>query len=134
MMRAILGIALVTAAAMLSAVQSSGRLVFIGTYTGADSKGIYAFRFDDRTGGLTPAGLVGETQNPSFLTASADGRFLFAVNEIAAGSDKSGTVTSFSVDRATGRLTQLSVQSSRGGGPCHLTLDQTGRFLAVAKA
>ena len=44
----------------------------------------------------------------------------------------SGSVTSFAVDPATAKLTELSVQPSRGAGPCHLVLDRTGRYLAVA--
>ena len=97
---------------------SAGRLVFIGTYTGPESKGIYAARFDDRTGALTPATLVAETPNPSFLAASADGRFLFAVNETSTfDPDKSGSVTSFAIDRATGGLSPFGVQSSRGADP-----------------
>jgi len=59
------------------------RLVYIGTYTEKTaSKGIYAFRFDDGTGALTAVGLVAETPSPSFLTASANGRFVYAVNEL----------------------------------------------------
>jgi len=38
-----------------------GRLVYIGTYTGDSSKGIYAFRFDEGSGALSPVGLVAET-------------------------------------------------------------------------
>ena len=45
------------------------RIVYIGTYTGETSKGIYAFRFDDGSGELTPIGLVAETPSPSFLIA-----------------------------------------------------------------
>jgi 6-phosphogluconolactonase len=121
------------AAAGETRVFASERVVYIGTYTGETSRGIYAFRFDDSTGGLTPLGLVAETPSPSFLTASANGRFVFAVNELpsfegAAG----GSVTSFAVDPVTAKLTEISVQPSRGAGPCHLALDRTGRYLAVA--
>jgi 6-phosphogluconolactonase len=132
MMRTVFLAGIMTAVSLLSAAQAPGRLVFVGTYTGTDSKGIYAFRFDDRAGTLAPVGLVAETQNPSFLTARADGKVLFAVNENSARADKAGSVTSFAVDGATGKLTQLSTQSSRGADPCHLMLDRTGRFLAVA--
>jgi hypothetical protein len=115
------------------APQGAGRLVFIGTYTGPTSEGIYAFRFDERSGALTPLGLAAATPNPSFLAISPDRRFLFAVNETAAfDQEKSGSVRSFSIDAATGKLTELSVQSSRGADPCHLAVDRTGRFLAVA--
>jgi 6-phosphogluconolactonase len=109
------------------------RVVYVGTYTGEASKGIYAFTFDDRSGELTPLGLVAETPSPSFLTASADGKFLFAVNELPTfRGAPGGSVSSFAIDPATGKLTELSVQPSQGAGPCHLGLDQTGRFLAVA--
>jgi 6-phosphogluconolactonase len=109
------------------------RVVYIGTYTGETSKGIYAFRFDDSSGGLTPLGLVAETPSPSFLTASANGRFVFAVNELQSfGGAASGSVTSFAVDPGTAKLSEISVQPTKGAGPCHLVLDRTGRYLAVA--
>src|SRR5262245_50799541 len=109
------------------------RMVYIGTYTGEASKGIYAFTFDDRTGELTPLGLVAETPNPSFLSASPDGKFLFAVNELSTfRGAPGGSVSSFAIDQATGKLAEISVQPTQGGGPCHLALDRTGRYLAVA--
>jgi 6-phosphogluconolactonase len=127
------GVLVLAAAIARPAAQTAGRLVFVGTYTNAKSQGIYAFRFDDRSGTLTPLGVAAATPNPSFLVTSADGRFLFAVNELKTyQGDASGSVTSFAIDRATGKLTQLSVQASKGTDPCHLALDRTGRFLAVA--
>jgi 6-phosphogluconolactonase len=110
------------------------RLVYIGTYTEKTaSKGIYAFRFDDSSGALTPVGLVAETPGPSFLTASANGKFVYAVNELQQfGGAPGGSVTAFAVDPGTAKLTQLNVQATRGGSPCHLVLDKTGRYLAVA--
>lgn len=111
----------------------TSRLVYIGTYTGEASKGIYAFRFDDGTGALTPVGLVAETPSPSFLTASGNGRFLYAVNELQTfGGEPGGSVSAFAVDSATAKLTELNVQKSKGAGPCHLALDRTGHYLAVA--
>jgi 6-phosphogluconolactonase len=112
------------------------RLIYIGTYTGRQgltSKGIYAFRFDDRSGALTPLGLVAETPSPSFLISSSNGRFVFAVNELKSyGGADSGSVTSFAVDSPTSKLSQISVQPTRGADPCHLGLDRTGRYLSVA--
>src|SRR5205085_2585899 len=73
------------------------------------------------------------TPSPSFIIASADGRFVFAVNELDTyGGAPGGSVTSFAVDKATSKLTQLSVQATKGASPCHLALDRTGRYLAVA--
>jgi 6-phosphogluconolactonase len=112
-----------------------GRLVFVGTYTGGStgSEGIYALQFDDATGSLTPRGLAAATPSPSFLIASADRRVVFAVNELDNYEGAaSGSVTSFAVDSAAAKLTPIGTQSSRGAHPCHLELDKTGRFLAVA--
>ena len=104
------------------------QIVFVGTYTDKVSRGIYRFRFDDASGGLTPDGLAAETQNPSFLTSDPKGRFVFAVNE----NDPAGGVSAFAVAPQTGALTFLNKEASGGGSPCHLTLDRTGRFLLIA--
>jgi 6-phosphogluconolactonase len=111
-------------------------IMFVGTYTKAPSKGIYAYRFKAATGEVTPlgnAGLVAETENPSFLAVHPNRRFLYAVNEISKyeGYD-AGSVSAFSIDPATGSLTLLNRVSTRGGGPCHLELDRTGKWLFVA--
>jgi 6-phosphogluconolactonase len=109
--------------------------VFVGTYTGGKtgSEGIYAFSFDEATGALNPRGLSVATPSPSFLVASANRRVVFAVNELDTYDEApSGSVTSFAVDAAAAKLTPISTQASRGAHPCHLELDKTGRFLAVA--
>jgi 6-phosphogluconolactonase len=60
-------------------------------------------------------------------------RFLYAANEIANfGGQKSGAVSAFAIDRGTGKLTFLNQVSSRGAGPCYVSLDKTGRFVLVA--
>ena len=57
-------------------------LVYVGTYTGPQSKGIYAYRFDAGTGKLDPVGLVGELARPSFLAIHPNQRYLYAVSEL----------------------------------------------------
>jgi 6-phosphogluconolactonase len=113
-------------------VASGSRLVWIGTYTGPQSQGIYAFRFDDETGTLSPLGLAAETPSPSFLALHPNGKVLYAVNETHDGPGNSGTVTAFAIDPATGRLTKINEQPSRGADPCHLAVDATGQYLVVA--
>ena len=117
-------------AATPRAMQTPGdRIMFVGTYTRAPSKGIYAYRLA-ANGDLTPMGangLVAETENPSFLAVHPNGRSLYAVNEVSAGG-----VSAFAIDRATGTLTLLNRVSSRGGGPCHVSIDASGKWLFVA--
>ena len=108
-------------------------MIYVGTYTSGDSKGIYRLRLDLATGGLTFAGEPTETVNPSFLAFHPSRRFLYAVNETGdAPKDPSGGVSAFAVDPKTGALTFLNQQPSEGAAPCHLTVDKAGRHLLVA--
>jgi 6-phosphogluconolactonase len=109
--------------------------VYVGTYTqeGSTSKGIYAYRFDADTAKLTPVGLAAETINPSFLAVHPNHRFLYAVNEIGNyKGQKSGGVSAFAIDRATGKLTFLNEVASGGGGPAYITVDKAGKYVLVA--
>jgi 6-phosphogluconolactonase len=108
-------------------------LVYVGTYTGKGSKGIYAYRFDAATGHLTSLGLAAETVDPSFLAVDPSRRFLYAVNEISQyEGHSSGGVSAFAIAPGTGKLTFLNEVPSGGAGPCHLTVDKTGRYVLVA--
>lgn len=109
-------------------------LVFVGTYTNkTSSKGIYAYRFDPGTGKLSSLGVAAESEDPSFLAVHPSGRYLYAVNETDHfGGEKSGAVSSFAIDRATGKLKLLNQVGTRGAGPCHLSLDKSGKFVLVA--
>jgi 6-phosphogluconolactonase len=116
-----------------SRLPAADYFMYVGTYT-AESKGIYAWRFDASAGKFTPLGLAAETPNPSFLAAHPNGRYLYAVNEVSHFQRmlKSGSVTAFAIDPATAKLTVLNKQASLGDGPCHLTLDDKGKCLVVA--
>src|ERR1044071_8774538 len=109
------------------------QLVYIGTYTGAKSKGIYSARFDAKTGQLSQPELAAETKNPSFLAIHPNHQFLFAVGEIDRFQDKpEGAVSAFRIDPTTGSLTLLNQQPSGGAGPCHLHVDPKGKCVLVA--
>jgi 6-phosphogluconolactonase len=108
-------------------------ILYVGTYTGAESKGIYAYRYDAESGRMTSLGLAAETANPSFLTVDRSGKFLYAVNEVHDyQGTTSGALTSFVIDRQTGKLKQMNEVSSHGADPCYISLDRTGKFLLVA--
>src|SRR5215475_11133376 len=99
---------------------TSKYFALVGTYTAkTQSKGIYAYGFDPGTGKLTEAGVAAETPDPSFLVVHPNGKFVYAVNEGPVTDDaKHGAVTAFSMDPATGKLTQLNQVSSGGVDPC----------------
>jgi 6-phosphogluconolactonase len=108
-------------------------LVYFGTYTRGKSKGIYVSRFTASDGKLSPPELAAEANNPSFVALHPKGLFLYAVSETNTFQDqKTGSVSAFSIDPATGKLKLLNQLSSRGQGPCHLVVDRTGKNLLVA--
>jgi len=120
-------------AAILFAQALSAQIMYVGTYTDGTSKGVYAYRFDDKTGKAAPMGLMAESANPTFLALHPNGKFLYAVNEVNTFQGKAaGAVTAWSVDHATGKLTLLNQVSSASPGPCHLIVDSTGKTLLVA--
>src|SRR6266481_5017421 len=109
-------------------------LVYVGTYTHkTESKGIYVYNFDPGTGKLTPLGVAAESEDPSFLAVNPSGKYLYAVNEMDHfGTQKSGAASAFSIDQKTGKLTLLNQVATRGAGPCHISLDKSGKFALVA--
>ena len=109
-------------------------LVYVGTYTNKTaSKGIYVYSFDPGTGKLTSLGVAAESEDPSFLALHPSGKYLYAVNEIDHfGAQKRGAASAFSIDQKTGKLTLLNQAATRGAGPCHISLDKSGKFALVA--
>ncbi|MHC4517858.1 MAG: lactonase family protein [Planctomycetota bacterium] len=120
-------VVLVAAASMAGAESVA---VYFGTYTGGDggSKGIYRSVLDTETGELAEPVLAAEAKNPSFLEIHPNGKFLYAVSE----SGGAGSVSAYAIDGETGGLTFLNRQSSRGTGPCHVSVDHGGRNVLVA--
>ena len=108
-------------------------MVYVGTYTGPKSKGIYLLRMDPATGKLSEPELAGEVANPSFITISPNHKFLYAAGEVDNfNGKKAGAVSAFSIDPSSGKLTLLNQQTSGGQGPCYVALDATGRAALVA--
>ncbi len=111
--------------------KASSTLLFVGTYTGdgpTDSKGIYAFSFNDTTSTLTPLGLAAATPHPSYILIHPTHKYLYAVNE-----QDDGKISAFQIDSTPqGHLTFINQQSSRGGSPCYLSTNQAGQYIFVA--
>jgi 6-phosphogluconolactonase len=102
--------------------------VYVGTYTAATSKGIYAFKFNPADGTLTPLGLVAETPNPAQVWASPNGKNLYAVNWQGTDAVKGDTVSAYAINPKTGALTFLNKVSSAGVQPNQVVVDPTGKM------
>lgn len=103
--------------------------IFVGTSTGDENDGIYSFRFDTETGALVEEGHTPGVVNPSYLTVSPDGGYLYSVNE---GGRETSAVSAFRIDRAAGALEFLNQQPSQGPGPCYVSTDRTGKWVLSA--
>ncbi len=104
--------------------------VYIGTYTGKLSKGIYRSELDVATGKLSKPEVAAEIPSPSFLAIHPNHKYLYAVSE--QGGKDGGKVTAFAIDPKTGKLTKLNQQPSGGSGPCHVVVDLAGKTVLVA--
>jgi len=108
-------------------------LVYFATYTGVQSQGIYVSRLDDRTGKLTPPELAAETPSPCYLAVSPDEKFIYSADSVAMfDGEKAGSVSAFAINPSSGLLKLLNRKSSGGSGPCHVSVDATGRVLLAA--
>lgn len=92
----------------------------------ARGEGISIFRVAPEQGSLELVAIEKGLINPSYLTLSKDGQFLYTVH-----GDES-EVSAFKVDRQTGRLTFINRESTQGKNPVHLALDPCGKFLVVS--
>ena len=125
----VVGLAAMAVGVKAMASGAKGHSIYLGTDTAGASKGIYRGRWDFRTGKISGLELAAETVSPSFLAMGWGGRFLYAVNE---GNTAKDTVTAFAIDRATGGLKELNRVSTRGAGPCYVSVGANGRGVFVA--
>lgn len=108
-------------------------LVYIGTYTGKGSEGIYVSELDTKTGQLSEPRLAAKVTSPSFLAVHPSQKYLYAVSEVGTtDGKKGGGVTAFAINRSTGDLTKLNAQLSGGGAPCYIAVDRSGKCVMVA--
>ena len=119
-------------------------LVFVGTYTDpilfgtgkvleGKGEGIYVYKMNPASGAMELIGKKTDVTNPSYLAFDPARRWLYAVNELKLfEGDPTGTISAFALDTKTGGLKFLNKKPTRGADPCHLIVDQTGRFVLLS--
>ncbi|MDP2068005.1 MAG: lactonase family protein [Lutibacter sp.] len=106
--------------------------LYVGTYTDADSEGIYLYDFNLKTGELTNKKLAVEAVNPSYITFSSDKKQLYSVGEVDNfEGTKSGFVNAYAVSKS-GMLNFINNVSSNGSHPCHIQLNSDNSKVAVS--
>lgn len=104
--------------------------LFTGTYTSTGSKGIYVYSFDASTGTAKWISNTDSTTNPSYLTVSKNGNYVYAVNETNGANP--GRVSAFSFNKKNGALHLLNAQFSGGDDPCYVATNASDKWLTVA--
>jgi 6-phosphogluconolactonase (cycloisomerase 2 family) len=122
-------------------------IAYVGTYSSplpivrpgqvdlpaGNGRGIHLFDVDRGTGALAPRGVFEQATSPSCLALNSSGTRLYSANETEKMADNdSGSISSFSIERATGKLKLLNTVSSGGAGPAYLSVHPSGRFVLVA--
>jgi 6-phosphogluconolactonase len=105
-------------------------LVYFGTATGPNSKGIYAYRFNTGTGKCDPLGLAAEVERPTWLTVHPNQQTLYAVSEIRGDRVADSAIHSLKIDAGTGRLTFMNKVP---GSATFLAVDKEAKVLLAAK-
>jgi 6-phosphogluconolactonase (cycloisomerase 2 family) len=122
----------------------SGRhriFAYVGSYSrpqGPDNsigrgQGIYIFEMNPADGALVQREIIRRDTNPSFTALDSSRKHLYSVDWIPDyQGTPSGSVSSYSIDRASGHLTLLNTVSSEGANPTHLSIHPSGKFVLVA--
>jgi 6-phosphogluconolactonase len=145
-----LAFAVLFCAGELARAQEGDYFLYVGTYTGfkyvrhsktigkgeSHSQGIYVSRFHPATGELSAPELAAKSINPSFLTISPDGKYLYAVNEdplsVGPPLDHKSYVSAFAINHATGKLRLLNTAPTSGTSTCFISMDKTGKYVLMA--
>jgi 6-phosphogluconolactonase len=105
--------------------------VYVGSFSTWGSprgRGLETAAIDADTGRLSAAEPVAGVPDASFLAISADGRRLYAVNELK----PEGRLTALDIGGDPRRPSILNIQPAGGAGPTHLSLHPGGRHLFTA--
>jgi 6-phosphogluconolactonase len=107
---------------------------YVGTYT-PNGGGIYLFRVDPSSGGLTQVQVVDDIRNPTWLALNPAQTRLYAVSEIDNfEGTRNGAVVTYAVDADSQRLTRLGAVRSGGTTPGFVSVHPSGKFVFVANS
>src|SRR4051794_29947288 len=118
----------------LGVAKADDSLVFFGTHNAGPTRGFYLGHFDSDTGKLTVPEFDVHSDGCAYFVITADGRHLYTCNAGAnfGGAQHMGSISSFSLEPKTGKLTLLNQLPAGGEDPSYISLDKTGRFALVA--
>jgi len=105
--------------------------LFVGTYTdGKPDNGIYIYEFNSVSGKLKKVATGKNLTNPSFLSLSLNGQFIYACTDTKM--PNAGSVSAFKFDSVNGSLAFMNKQNSGGENPVYLTTSSNNEFIINA--
>ena len=105
--------------------------LFVGSYTSGEmTKGLCVYDFNTSTGQLTEIEREDSLINPSFLSISPNGKFLYACTETKL--NKKGSVSAFKIDSLTGQITFLNKQTTGGKNPVHIVVGRNNKYVLAS--
>lgn len=103
----------------------------MGSYTeGKKSEGIFVYEFNPNNGKLKEVEREGNLINPSFITLSPNGKYLYACTESKL--EINGSVTAFEIDTLTGNINFLNKKTTGGRNPVFLIVDKNNEYVINA--
>lgn len=116
--------------------EMKGKYLFTGTYTKKEG------HVDGKASGLVISQIAADhtiipvyteqgVVNPSYLTISYDGVYMYVVNETGPDVDTVGSVSAFRIDKASGNTKLINSQPSYGFAPCYITTDSQNRLALI---
>ncbi|WP_428140938.1 lactonase family protein [Chryseobacterium jejuense] len=125
-MKKIVSIMLVILAGLKLCAQST--YVFFGSFNhDKETEGIYVYELNTLKGKLSKITSAKGVLNPSFLTLSPDGKYIFACTE--SKTKNAGSVSSFEFNPEKKTLTFINSQKTGGENPVYLTVHKNGEWL-----
>lgn len=104
--------------------------LFVGSYTdGKPDQGVYVYEFNTQSGQLKKTYSVDSMVNPSFLTISPNGKYLYTCTETKLPAH--GNITAFRIDSTKGRVSYINKQTSAGKNPVYVSVYQSNRFVVT---
>ncbi|QDW22727.1 lactonase family protein [Flavobacterium sp. KBS0721] len=107
---------------------SQNTYVFLGSYNrDLTAESIQVYQLDTAKGKLNKITSAKNIINPSYLTLSPNGKFLYACTDTK--TPNAGSVSSFEFNPESKSLTFLNKQSSGGENPVYLSVHKSGKWL-----
>lgn len=101
---------------------------YIGTYTKAESEGVYKFVLDLEKERITDVVPAAKLDNPTYLTISDNNQYLYAVSK----EGEKGGITAYKIDSSNYELTLLNSFAKAGSPPCHVSVKSDNTNVVTA--